>query len=109
MPDSGPTANTDLSLSPQVARRVGRLFYMTGLPLAFPLPPSALLRTAERDRDSLTAASEAALPLSLSLQNRLVSTSSSSSPYGGPGPGASSPKQDNGSVVGGRYEAKTPS
>lgn len=88
---------------------MGRLFYMTGFPLAFPLPPSAVLRTAERDRDSAVAASDAALPLSLSLQNRLVSTSSSSSPYGGPRPGSSSPKQENGSVLGGRYEAKTPS
>lgn len=90
---------------------MGRLFYMTGFPLAFPLPPSAVLRTAERDRDSLTAASEAPLPLSLSLHNRLVSSSSSSSsPYGGPRPGSSSPpKQENGSAVGGRYEAKTPS
>lgn len=88
---------------------MGRLFYMTGFPLAFPFAPSAVLRTAERDRDSLTGASDAPLPLSLSLQNRLVSTSSSSSPYSGARPASSSPKQENGSVVGGRYEAKTPS
>uniref|UniRef100_H2TFK8 Sterile alpha motif domain containing 11 n=1 Tax=Takifugu rubripes TaxID=31033 RepID=H2TFK8_TAKRU len=98
-----------LKIRSQVARRVGRLFYMTGFPLAFPFAPSAVLRTAERDRDSLTGASDAPLPLSLSLQNRLISTSSSSSPYSGPRPASSSPKQENGSVVGGRYEAKTPS
>ncbi|XP_041859129.1 sterile alpha motif domain-containing protein 11 isoform X2 [Melanotaenia boesemani] len=87
----------------QVARRVGRLFYMTGFPLAFPFTPSAGLRPPERDRDPL--------PLSLSLLHRPTSTSSSSSPYSGPTPGCSSPKQENGngSAVVGRYEAKTPS
>uniref|UniRef100_A0AAX7VQL0 Sterile alpha motif domain containing 11 n=1 Tax=Astatotilapia calliptera TaxID=8154 RepID=A0AAX7VQL0_ASTCA len=75
-----------LKIRSQVARRVGRLFYMTGFPLAFPFPPSAALRPPERDRDPLTA----------------------SSPYSGPTPGCSSPKQENGNVVG-RYEAKTPS
>uniref|UniRef100_A0A3Q1B694 SAM domain-containing protein n=1 Tax=Amphiprion ocellaris TaxID=80972 RepID=A0A3Q1B694_AMPOC len=30
-----------LKIRSQVARRVGRLFYMTGFPLAFPFPPSA--------------------------------------------------------------------
>uniref|UniRef100_A0A8C2XBK3 Sterile alpha motif domain containing 11 n=1 Tax=Cyclopterus lumpus TaxID=8103 RepID=A0A8C2XBK3_CYCLU len=80
-----------LKIRSQVARRVGRLFYMTGFPLAFPFPPSAALRPPERDRDSLTT--------------------SSSSPYSGPTPGCSSPKQENGngSTVVGRYEAKTPS
>uniref|UniRef100_A0A3Q3WRY3 SAM domain-containing protein n=1 Tax=Mola mola TaxID=94237 RepID=A0A3Q3WRY3_MOLML len=32
-----------LKIRSQVARRVGRLFYMTGFPLAFPFPPSAVL------------------------------------------------------------------
>ncbi|KAL7398878.1 hypothetical protein ABVT39_016458 [Epinephelus coioides] len=95
----------------QVARRVGRLFYMTGFPLAFPFPPSAALRPPERDRDPLTTPSDTPLPLSLSLPHRPTSTSSSSSPYSGPTPGCSSPKQENGngSTVVGRYEAKTPS
>ncbi|XP_019109984.1 sterile alpha motif domain-containing protein 11 isoform X2 [Larimichthys crocea] len=95
----------------QVARRVGRLFYMTGFPLAFPFPPSAALRPPERDRDPLTTPSDTPLPLSLSLPHRPTSTSSSSSPYSGPTPGCSSPKQENGNgaTVGGRYEAKTPS
>uniref|UniRef100_UPI0037E71C37 sterile alpha motif domain-containing protein 11 isoform X2 n=1 Tax=Semicossyphus pulcher TaxID=241346 RepID=UPI0037E71C37 len=93
----------------QVARRVGRLFYMTGFPLAFPFPPSAALRPPERDRDPLTTPSDTPLPLSLSLPHRPASTSSSSSPYSGPTPGCSSPKQENGSTVMGRYEAKTPS
>uniref|UniRef100_A0AAQ5Z911 SAM domain-containing protein n=1 Tax=Amphiprion ocellaris TaxID=80972 RepID=A0AAQ5Z911_AMPOC len=80
-----------LKIRSQVARRVGRLFYMTGFPLAFPFPPSAALRPPDRDRDPLTT--------------------SSSSPYSGPTPGCSSPKQENGnsSAVVGRYEAKTPS
>ncbi|KAM9342085.1 sterile alpha motif domain-containing protein 11 isoform 2-T2 [Pholidichthys leucotaenia] len=90
----------------QVARRVGRLFYMTGLPLAIPFPPSATLRPPDRDRDPLTAPSDTPLPLSLS--HRPTSTSSSSPPYSGPTPGCSSPKQENGTVAG-RYEAKTPS
>ncbi|XP_073325646.1 sterile alpha motif domain-containing protein 11 isoform X2 [Pagrus major] len=91
----------------QVARRVGRFFYMTGFPLAFPFPPSAALRPPERDRDLLTTPSDTPL----SLPHRPTSTSSSSSPYSGPNPGCSSPKQENGngSAVGGRYEAKTPS
>ncbi|KAM4737262.1 sterile alpha motif domain-containing protein 11 isoform 1-T1 [Anableps anableps] len=87
----------------QVARRVGRLFYMTGFPLAFPFPPSAVLRPPDRDRDPL--------PPSLSMPHRPTSTSSSSSPYSGPTAGCSSPKQENGtgSAAVGRYEAKTPS
>ncbi|XP_043978421.1 sterile alpha motif domain-containing protein 11 isoform X2 [Gambusia affinis] len=94
----------------QVARRVGRLFYMTGFPLAFPFPP-AVLRPPDRDRDPPPAASEPPLPLSLSMPHRPTSTSSSSSPYSGPTAGCSSPKQENGtgSAVVGRYEAKTPS
>nr|XP_019967370.1 PREDICTED: sterile alpha motif domain-containing protein 11-like [Paralichthys olivaceus] len=93
-----------LKIRSQVARRVGRLFYMTGFPLAFPFPPSAALRPTDRDRDT-------PLPLPLSLPHRPTSTSSSSSPYSGPIPACSSPKQENGnsSTVAGRYEAKTPS
>ncbi|XP_077949212.1 sterile alpha motif domain-containing protein 11 isoform X2 [Gasterosteus aculeatus] len=100
-----------LKIRSQVARRVGRLFYMTGFPLAFPFPPSAALRPPERDRDPLTTPSDALLPLSLSLPHRPTSTSSSSSPYSGPTPGCSSPKRENGncSTVAGRYETKTPS
>ncbi|XP_028309618.1 sterile alpha motif domain-containing protein 11 isoform X2 [Gouania willdenowi] len=95
----------------QVARRVGRLFYMTGFPLAFPFHPSAPLRPPERDRDLLTTTSDTPLPLALSLLHRPTSTNSSSSLYSGPTPGFSSPKQENGngSTVMGRYEAKTPS
>uniref|UniRef100_A0A8D3B8K1 Sterile alpha motif domain containing 11 n=1 Tax=Scophthalmus maximus TaxID=52904 RepID=A0A8D3B8K1_SCOMX len=86
-----------LKIRSQVARRVGRLFYMTGFPLAFPFPPSAALRPTDRDRDHLTAPSGNPL--------------SSSSPYRGPTPGCSTPKQENGtgSTVAGRFEAKTPS
>ncbi|XP_068187663.1 sterile alpha motif domain-containing protein 11 isoform X2 [Antennarius striatus] len=100
-----------LKIRSQVARRVGRLFYMTGFPLAFPFPPSAVLRPPERDRDLLTTQSDTPLPLSLSLPHRPTSSSSSSSPYSGATPGCSSPKQENGngSTMGGRYEAKTPS
>ncbi|XP_062248927.1 sterile alpha motif domain-containing protein 11 isoform X1 [Platichthys flesus] len=93
-----------LKIRSQVARRVGRLFYMTGFPLAFPFPPSAALRPTDRDRDT-------PLPHPLTLSHRPASTSSSSSPYSGPTPACSSPKQENGnsSTVAGRYEAKTPS
>lgn len=91
----------------QVARRFGRLFYMSGFPFAFPFPP-ALLRPPERDRDALTASTEAALPLTVSHTNRPPSTSSS---YSGTTPGCSSPRQENGtsSRLAGRFEAKTPS
>ncbi|XP_029911129.1 sterile alpha motif domain-containing protein 11 isoform X1 [Myripristis murdjan] len=100
-----------LKIRSQVARRVGRIFYMTSFPLALPLPPSATLRPPERDRDPLTTQSDTPLPLSLSHPHRPASASSSSSPYGGPTPGRSSPKQENGngSTVVGGYEAKTPS
>ncbi|KAF7664469.1 hypothetical protein LDENG_00177630, partial [Lucifuga dentata] len=100
-----------LKIRSQVARRVGRLFYMTGFPLALPFPPSAALCPAERDRDPLTRASDTPLPLSLSLPHRPASTSGSSSPYSGPTPGCSSPRQENGngSMVVGKFEAKTPS
>lgn len=91
----------------QVARRFGRLFYMSGFPFTFPFPP-ALLRPPERDRDTLTTSSDATLPLTVSHTNRPPSTSSS---YSGPTPGCSSPKPENGtsSRMAGRFEAKTPS
>uniref|UniRef100_A0A3B4A3Y5 SAM domain-containing protein n=1 Tax=Periophthalmus magnuspinnatus TaxID=409849 RepID=A0A3B4A3Y5_9GOBI len=81
-----------LKIRSQVARRFGRLFYMTGFPFAFPFPP-AILRPPERD---------------LSTPD---SSLSSSSPYSGPTPGGSSPKQQNGtsSSMATRFEAKTPS
>ncbi|KAM4611114.1 sterile alpha motif domain-containing protein 11 isoform 2-T2 [Polymixia lowei] len=95
----------------QVARRVGRIFYMTSFPLALPLPPSAALRLPERDRDPLAARSDTPLALPLSHPHRPASSSSSSSPFSGAAPGRSSPKQENGSVsaAAGGYEAKTPS
>uniref|UniRef100_A0A8C5A4L9 SAM domain-containing protein n=1 Tax=Gadus morhua TaxID=8049 RepID=A0A8C5A4L9_GADMO len=75
----------------QVARRLGRIFYMTSFPLPLPLPPppSATPRLLERGRG----------------------TPAPSSPFGGgPAPhGRSTPKQENG-PAGGRYrESKTPS
>ncbi|XP_072306239.1 sterile alpha motif domain-containing protein 11 isoform X2 [Eucyclogobius newberryi] len=94
----------------QVARRFGRLFYMTGFPFAFPFPP-AILRPPERDREVLSSPPDSSLPLSISQTNRPTSTSSSSSPYSGPTPGCSSPKHPNGtsSSMAPRFEAKTPS
>ncbi|CAB1336836.1 unnamed protein product, partial [Coregonus sp. 'balchen'] len=87
-----------LKIRSQVARRVGRIFYMTSFPLALPLPPSAL---RPPDRDPLPSDTPLALPL-----RPLSAASSSSSPYSGPPPPChSSPKQENanGSVSGG-YE-----
>uniref|UniRef100_A0A3Q2XIK3 Sterile alpha motif domain containing 11 n=1 Tax=Hippocampus comes TaxID=109280 RepID=A0A3Q2XIK3_HIPCM len=82
-----------LRIRSQVARRIGRLFYMTGFPLAFPFPPSAALRPSERDGEAPgVPADTPSLPLSL-LQ-RPASTSGSSSPFSGPTPGCSSPKQE---------------
>nr|XP_057939199.1 sterile alpha motif domain-containing protein 11 isoform X3 [Doryrhamphus excisus] len=91
-----------LKIHSQVARRIGRLFYMSGFPLAFPLQPSATLRPSEREADPPPAPADAP-SLPLSLLQRPASTSSSSSPYG-PTPGGSSPKRDdgNGSTVVGR-------
>ncbi|KAK7878571.1 hypothetical protein WMY93_030407 [Mugilogobius chulae] len=95
-----------LKIRSQVARRFGRLFYMTGFPFAFPFPP-ALLRPPERDREVLSTPPDS----SLSHTNRPTSTSSNSSPYSGPTPGCSSPKQQNGtsSNMAPRFETKTPS
>ncbi|XP_036802625.1 sterile alpha motif domain-containing protein 11 isoform X2 [Oncorhynchus mykiss] len=99
-----------LKIRSQVARRVGRIFYMTSFPLALPLalppaiPPSAL---RPPDRDLQPSDTPLALPL-----RPLSSASSSSSPYSGPPPAChSSPKQENanGSVSGGYEAAKTPS
>ncbi|XP_067095207.1 sterile alpha motif domain-containing protein 11 [Osmerus mordax] len=89
-----------LKIRSQVARRVGRIFYMTSFPLALPLPPSAL-RPPDRDP----------LPSETPLAHRPASASSSSSPYSGPAPSSrSSPKQENGNVsASAGYEAKTPS
>uniref|UniRef100_A0A674ABR6 Sterile alpha motif domain containing 11 n=1 Tax=Salmo trutta TaxID=8032 RepID=A0A674ABR6_SALTR len=96
-----------LKIRSQVARRVGRIFYMTSFPLALPpaLPPSAL---RPPDRDLLPSDTPLA-PLPL---RPLSAASSSSSPYSGPPPPChSSPKQENanGSVSGGYEAAKTPS
>ncbi|XP_055021857.1 sterile alpha motif domain-containing protein 11 isoform X3 [Boleophthalmus pectinirostris] len=90
----------------QVARRFGRLFYMTGFPFAFPFPP-AILRPPERDLST----PDSSLPPNASQTNKPTSTSSSSSPYSGPTPGCSSPKKQNGtsSSMATRFEAKTPS
>ncbi|XP_057682801.1 sterile alpha motif domain-containing protein 11 isoform X2 [Corythoichthys intestinalis] len=87
----------------QVARRIGRLFYMTGFPLAFPFPPSAAVRPSERDGEPAAVPADAA-SLPLSLLQRPTSASGSSSPYSGPAPGCSSPKREkgNGSAVVGR-------
>ncbi|XP_036844059.1 sterile alpha motif domain-containing protein 11 isoform X2 [Oncorhynchus mykiss] len=91
-----------LKIRSQVARRVGRLFYMTSFPLALPVPPSAL---RPPDRDPLLSDTLLAVPL------RPPSVaSSSSSPYSGPPPPChSSPKQENGSASGVYEGAKTPS
>ncbi|XP_077571049.1 sterile alpha motif domain-containing protein 11 isoform X2 [Stigmatopora nigra] len=67
----------------QVARRIGRLFYMTGFPLAFPFPPSAAMALPERDGEQADAPS-----LSLSLLQRPPSVGDSSAP------GGSSPKSE---------------
>ncbi|XP_036388116.1 sterile alpha motif domain-containing protein 11 isoform X2 [Megalops cyprinoides] len=72
-----------LKIRSQVARRVGRVLYMTGFPLSFPLPPSAL-RPPERDPPPAEA--------------RPPSTGSAPSPYGGLAACRASPKQENGSA-----------
>ncbi|XP_031422243.1 sterile alpha motif domain-containing protein 11 isoform X3 [Clupea harengus] len=82
-----------LKIRSQVARRIGRIFYMTSFPLALPLPPSAL-RPPDRDP--------------LPMEPRPPSTGSTSSPYSGPAAGRASPKQENGSVVSaGAYDSTT--
>ncbi|KAJ8257593.1 hypothetical protein GJAV_G00187440 [Gymnothorax javanicus] len=72
-----------LKIRSQVARRIGRILCMTSLPLAFPLPPSALRPT---DRDALP------------MENRPPSAASPPSPYIGLPACRTSPKQENGSA-----------
>ncbi|KAL0158274.1 hypothetical protein M9458_046350, partial [Cirrhinus mrigala] len=78
-----------------VARRIGRIFYMTSFPLALPLPPSALRPT---DRDPLPA------------ETRPPSTGSTSSPFSVPPPACrASPKQENGNPSSaGAYDSTKP-
>ncbi|XP_077471573.1 sterile alpha motif domain-containing protein 11 isoform X2 [Stigmatopora argus] len=71
----------------QVARRIGRLFYMTGFPLAFPFPPSAAIAPPERDGEQADAPS---LPLALLQRPPSVGGTS----HGGSAPGRSSPKSE---------------
>ncbi|KAJ8016478.1 hypothetical protein DPEC_G00007630 [Dallia pectoralis] len=79
-----------LKIRSQVARRVGRLFYMTSFPLALPLPPSAL---RPPDRDSVLADTPSGVPV-----RPPSAASSSSSPYSVPQALCrASPKQENGS------------
>ncbi|KAG9269663.1 sterile alpha motif domain-containing protein 11 isoform X1 [Astyanax mexicanus] len=70
-----------LKIRSQVARRIGRIFYMTSFPLALPLPPSAL---RPPDRDPLPA------------ETRPPSAGSTSSPFSAPPACRASPKQENG-------------
>ncbi|XP_035378500.1 sterile alpha motif domain-containing protein 11 isoform X3 [Electrophorus electricus] len=70
-----------LKIRSQVARRIGRIFYMTSFPLALPLPPSAL---RPPDRDPLPA------------ETRPPSAGSTSSPFPAPPACRASPKQENG-------------
>lgn len=72
-------------ISPQVAKRLGRVFYMASFPVALPLQPPTL-RAPERE---LTSGEQ---PLSPAM---------APSPYGGghPPAGRASPKQENGSVA----------
>ncbi|XP_059383790.1 sterile alpha motif domain-containing protein 11-like isoform X1 [Carassius carassius] len=84
-----------LKIRSQVARRIGRIFYMTSFPLALPLPPSALRPT---DRDPLPA------------ETRPPSTGSTSSPFSVPPPACrASPKQENGNPSSaGAYDSTKP-
>ncbi|KAL6482919.1 hypothetical protein MHYP_G00077910 [Metynnis hypsauchen] len=70
-----------LKIRSQVARRIGRIFYMTSFPLALPLPPSAL-RPPDRDP--------------LPTETRPPSSGSTSSPFSAPPACRASPKQENG-------------
>ncbi|KAI7794113.1 sterile alpha motif domain-containing protein 11 isoform X1 [Triplophysa rosa] len=84
-----------LKIRSQVARRIGRIIYMTSFPLALPLPPSALRPT---DRDPLPA------------ETRPPSTGSTSSPFSVPPPACrTSPKQENGNPSSaGAYDSTKP-
>lgn len=72
-------------ISPQVAKRLGRVFYMASFPVALPLQPPTL-RAPERE---LTSGEQA------------LSPALAPSPYGGghPPAGRASPKQENGTVA----------
>ncbi|KAB1269152.1 Sterile alpha motif domain-containing protein 11 [Camelus dromedarius] len=74
-----------LKIRAQVAKRLGRVFYMASFPVALPLQPPAL-RASERE---LTSGEQ---PLSPTM---------APSPFGGPHPsaGRASPKQENGTMA----------
>ncbi|XP_030625940.1 sterile alpha motif domain-containing protein 11 [Chanos chanos] len=83
-----------LKIRSQVARRIGRIFYMTSFPLALPLPPSAL-RPPDRDP--------------LPMENRPPSAGSTSSPFSVPPACRASPKQENGNPSSaGAYDSTKP-
>ncbi|KAM6371361.1 sterile alpha motif domain-containing protein 11 isoform 3-T3 [Pluvialis apricaria] len=86
-----------LKIRSQVAKRVGRVLYMAGFPMAFPLQPPGL-RPPERD-----------LP---AADLRPSSTGSVASPFSGGLPSASrvSPKQENGnpSIIAGINDTTKP-
>ncbi|KAJ8360771.1 hypothetical protein SKAU_G00172960 [Synaphobranchus kaupii] len=86
-----------LKIRSQVARRVGRVLYMTSFPLAFPLPPSAL-----RPPGARRPAGREPPPPPLAAPP---------SPYGAPPACRASPKQENGnaSSVGVCNNSKPPS
>lgn len=74
-----------LKIRAQVAKRLGRVFYMASFPVALPLQPPTL-RAPERE---LTSGEQA------------LSPALAPSPYGGghPPAGRASPKQENGTVA----------
>ncbi|NXY90439.1 SAM11 protein, partial [Alcedo cyanopectus] len=75
-----------LKIRSQVAKRVGRVLYMAGFPMAFPLQPPGL-RPPERD-----------LP---PAELRPASTGSVASPFGSGLPASrASPRQENGNAPG---------
>ncbi|XP_051962325.1 sterile alpha motif domain-containing protein 11-like isoform X1 [Xyrauchen texanus] len=82
-----------LKIRTQVARRIGRIFYMTSFPLALPLPPSVI---RPKDRDPLPA------------ETRPPSTGSTSSPFSVPACRVS-PKQEKGNPsAAGAYDSTKP-
>ncbi|XP_065506112.1 sterile alpha motif domain-containing protein 11 isoform X2 [Caloenas nicobarica] len=87
-----------LKIRSQVAKRVGRVLYMAGFPMAFPLQPPGL-RPPERDVPA--------------AELRPASTGSVASPFGGlPSASRVSPKQENGNppiIAGINDTAKPPS
>lgn len=85
-----------LTLFQQVAKRVGRVLYMAGFPMAFPLQPPGL-RPPEREVPA--------------AELRPSSTGSVASPFGGlPSASRVSPKQENGnpSIIAGISDATKP-